>query len=727
MPKQVFVLSALLSLLIAWNAQAETPIWNDVTTVVQTGARSAAQARFFEADDTALRNSLSYAPHETAAAREHRMRLPMPDGSLALFSVVESPIMAPGLAAKNPGIKTFRVAGVDDKNARGRIDITPTGFHGMIQTDAGRVMIDPRDFRVQDHIYRSQFSANQARRAFNCGVHDSPAVAGHSAITGLKTAHRIAGSLLHYDLAVAVTFEYYQPIGDPTMTTSQIVTTINRVNFIYERDHGIRLNLVDRNDLLYETIDNGLLDNEDEFALLGQVNDWIDTRLPGDDAAYDIGHIFSRPAFIGGGVANIGAVCNASFKAGGVSGLPSPSGDAFDVDLVAHEIGHQFGATHSFNGSTSACTNRTSATAYEPGSGSSVMGYAGICAAENLQTNSDASFHAGSIAQIDSFTAGAGNCYTQIATTVPGNSDPLLTAIDNASIPANTPFLLEGIATDPDLDPLDYRWDQMNTGCATDAASFGTDNGSNALFRSHLPRVEARRNFPALGTQLEGRFDDAEVLPCQNRRLDFRLTATDGRSGQDFEDVQISVVKSAGPFEITNVATPIFAGTPFAVDWSVAGTNLAPIDCANVDIDLIALAPGDASYSVYPLLHDTANDGTAVATLSPATRAHPQTRVRVKCSNNIFYDISDADIGVTEGIGPPVVLDDTAFTTRSYANIATTDFTPPVCGAVVDCGTPPADSDSGGGGGKDASAIDVIWLLMLGGLAAICRCARRQG
>lgn len=375
MPKQVYVLSALLSLLIAWNAQAETPIWNDVTTVVQTGARSAAQARFFEADDTALRNSLSYAPHETAAAREHRMRLPMPDGSLALFSVVESPIMAPGLAAKNPGIKTFRVAGVDDKNARGRIDITPTGFHGMIQTDAGRVMIDPRDFRVQDHIYRSQFSANQARRAFNCGVHDSPAVAGHSAITGLKTAHRIAGSLLHYDLAVAVTFEYYQPIGDPTMTTSQIVTTINRVNFIYERDHGIRLNLVDRNDLLYETIDNGLLDNEDEFALLGQVNDWIDTRLPGDDAAYDIGHIFSRPAFIGGGVANIGAVCNASFKAGGVSGLPSPSGDAFDVDLVAHEIGHQFGATHSFNGSTSACTNRTSATAYEPGSGSSVMGY----------------------------------------------------------------------------------------------------------------------------------------------------------------------------------------------------------------------------------------------------------------------------------------------------------------------------------------------------------------
>lgn len=725
MPKHVYILYALLSLPICWSAQAETPIWNDVTAV-QIGARSTAQARFFEADDTALRNALSYAPHETAALGGYRIRLPMPDGSLALFSVAESPIMAPGLAAKNPGIKTFRVVGVDDKNARGRIDITPTGFHGMIQTAAGRVMIDPRDFRVQDHIYRSQFSANQARRAFNCGVHDGPAVAGHSAITGLKTAHRISGSLLRYDLAVAVTFEYHQFFGnDVSLTTNRIATTINCVNFIYERDHGIRLMLVADNEDIYETSDSGLLDNEDEFALLGQVNDWIDSNLPGGDAGYDIGHIFSRPAFIGGGVANIGAVCNADFKAGGVSGLPNPSGDAFDVDLVAHEIGHQFGATHSFNGTTSACTNRSAASAYEPGSGSSIMGYAGICAAENLQTNSDASFHAGSIAQIDSFTVGAGNCYTQIATTTAGNNDPVMTAIANASIPANTPFLLEGTATDPDLDPLDYRWDQMNTGCATDAASFGTDNGSNALFRSHLPRTEARRNFPALGTQLLGRFDDAEVLPCQNRRLDFRLTATDGRSGQDFEDVQISVVKSAGPFEITNVATPIFAGTPFAVDWSVAGTNQAPIDCAEVDIDLIALAPGNASYSVYPLLHDTANDGTAVVTLSPATRTHPRTRVRVKCSNNVFYDISDADIGITQGIGPPVVLDDTAFITRSYANIATTDSTPPVCGAVVDCSPPPADSDSGGG--KDASAIDVIWLLMLGGLAAICRCGRRQG
>jgi len=353
------------------------------------------------------------------------------------------------------------------------------------------------------------------------------------------------------------------------------------------------------------------------------------------------------------------------------------------------------------------------------------MGYAGICAAENLQSNSDASIHAGSIAQIHSFTAGAGNCYTQIPTTIPGNSDPLIAAIANASIPANTPFLLEGSATDPDSDTLDYRWDQMNTGCPTDAASFGTDNGSNALFRSRLPRAVARRNFPALSTQLQGRFDDAEVLPCQNRRLDFRLTATDGRSGQDFEDVQISVVKSAGPFEITNLdSTPeLFSGTPFAVTWSVAGTNLAPIDCTAVDIDLIALAPGDASYSVYPLLDDAPNSGNALVTITELTWAHPQTRIRVKCSNNVFYDISDADIPLRQGIGPPSVLDDTAFTTRTYANIATTDFTPPVCGAVVDCSPPP--SNSGSGSQKDASAIDVIWLLMLGGLAAIRRCGRR--
>jgi hypothetical protein len=732
MHKIVTVLSAVTILFFTWHAQAAAGIWQDVSPV-QPGAKAAARVSLFQANDQALRSALLSAPHETSGRLDHQVPIPMPDGNLVLFSVQESPIMAPDLAAKYPQIRTFKVFGVDDKSANGRIDITPLGFHGMIETSAGRVFIDPEDFRLQDHIYRTRFGASQPRAGFSCGVQEHSTTRTASA-TGSKTASRVSGSLLQYDLAVAVTFEYHDFFGGIVgNTTGAINTTINRVNFVFERDHGIRLLLVANNDEIYETTDTGLLDNEDDAILLDQVDDWIDGRLTGGAGAYDIGHMFSRPSLLnGGGRAYIGGVCVNSIKAGGVSGLSGPSGDAFDIDLVAHEIGHQFDAEHSFNGTTSSCMNRNATTAYEPGSGSSIMAYAGICFNENLQNNSDVSFHAGSIAEVNAFTAGVGNCYDLIPTAIPGNSDPVITAIANTTIPADTPFLLGDpagppAATDVDLDMLQYRWDQMDVGCATDDASFGTDNGSNALFRSYAPRADSWRNYPALGTQVQSRFDKAEVLPCHARALDFRLTATDGRSGQDFEDVRVSVDAGAGPFEITNLdpAPPIVAGTAFAVNWDVAGTNAGtPTNCANVDIDLIAFSPGYADYSVYPL-STTANNGSALVVINPATSTHPRARVRVKCSNNVFYDISDTDLTVTQGIGPATPLGDTDFTTRFYANNAITGFVAPACGAIVDCTPPPAVDNRRASG--DASSFGYSWLLLLGGLAALRRILRRQG
>jgi len=732
MHKSVTGLFAVTILLVTWNAQAESGIWRDVSPA-QVGARAATETRLFQADDQALRSVLFKAPHETSGRLDYQVPIPMPDGSLVQFSVQESPIMAPELAAKYPEIKTFKVFGVDDKSVSGRIDITPLGFHGMIETRAGRVFINPQDFQLQDHIYRTRFAASEPRKPFSCGVHDFPA-SGVSPVTGLKTAHRVPGSLLRYDLAVAVTIEYHQFFGNIVgNTTGAINTTINRVNFVYERDHGIQLMLVANNDEIYETTESGLLDNEDSFQLLGQANSWIDNRLTDGDNAYDIGHMFSKPSILnGGGVAFIGAVCDNEFKGGGVTGLSNPSGDTFDIDLVAHEIGHQFNADHSFNGTTSSCVNRNATTAYEPGSGSSIMGYAGICATENLQSNSDDSFHSGSIAQVPAFTSGAGNCYdlTMVPSppTLPPNSDPIVADLANATIPANTPFLLEGSATDdgaPNL--LEYRWDQMDVGCPTNTTSFGTDNGSNPLFRSYQPRPEPWRNFPALGTQKQSRFDKAEVLSCHDRTLDFRLTATDGRSGQDFEDVRVSVSTAAGPFQITSVATPIVAGTDFAVVWDVAGTNLAPINCANVDIDLIDFAAGGGSYSVYSLGTTITNNGSALVTVNPADSQHQNARIRVKCSDNIFYDLSDTDLTVT-AVGTPVLMDDTAFTTRSYGNVAITGFSAPVCGAVVECEIPPdpGDPDFGGSGNGDSSAVDYRWLLLLGGFLVIARVRRAR-
>lgn len=720
--------------MLANAAAASTTIWHELPQDLlgnqQRALGEKSSNRYFEADDAALRSAFILAPHETSGDMSHHIQLPMPDGKLAKFSMLESPIMAPELAAKYPEIRTYRVIGVDDQHAQGRVSITPLGFSGMIHTDAGRVIISPNDFKAQDHVYRTGFAARQASTAYNCGVHEHAKDLSTWVNPQSKSASRMPGNLQQYDLAVAATFEYYDFFDTPPSTsgtTSAIAMTINQVNLVYERDLGIRLVLVANNDEIYETVNGSLLGNDDAIELLGQVNPWIDSNLTGGDSVYDIGHVFSRPTF-GGGVANLGAVCNDAIKAGGVSGVDNPfMNPAFDIDLVAHEIGHQFNAEHSFNGTTSSCINRNASTAYEPGSGSTIMAYAGICFAEDLQPNSDATFHAGSIEEINAFVATT-TCSTLVATTPAGNSDPVIGPVNGSNIPANTPFILDAGATDIDPDTLSYQWDQMNAGCPTDAASFGTDNGSNSLFRSYVPRSDSRRNFPALGTQLQGRYDKAEVLPCQNRNLDFRLTVRDGVSGQDIGNVPVAVTNSAGPFEITNLGAPqaLAAGTPFAVDWDIANTDLAPINCASVNIDLMTFAPGYASYSEYSLATMTDNDGSESVTIMPATSSHPLARIRVKCSDNIFYDISDADLTVTP-TGGPVILGDTDYTTQFYANIAITGNTPPACGAVVDCSPPVVVDDSPGSGKGDASSFGYIWLLLLGSLAAFRRFCRRQG
>jgi len=732
------LLFASVILLSSAELRAGQSIWQDASPQAR-GVNS--KISLFQVNDGALRTQLMLAPLESTGDWSQQIQLPMPDGKIVAYRLVESPIVAAGLAAKYPGIKTFKVRGVDDPHASGRIGITPLGFHGMIYTSAGVIYLDPEEPLSPTNIYRSRFKDKTPPEEFSCGVHDTQHPAGTLDNVSARLAHRVEGELLQYDLAVAATIEYYQVFNSSIVDTIAAITmTIMRVNSIYERDLGITLKLVDDNDDIIETVDNGLLDNEDSLILLGQVENWIDSRLPRGDADYDIGHMFSAPTF-GGGVAFLGVVCDDDFKANGVTGLPDPGiGDPFDIDFVAHEIGHQFNAEHSFNGTTGSCGNgREPSTAFEPGSGSTVMAYAGICGRENLQFNSDATFHAGSIAQIDNFTKSARYCASSVATTPVNNQDPVITAIANSVIPANTPFILNGTASDMDMDTPQYQWDQMDAGCPTNSASLGTDSGSNALFRSYLPRDQSWRNFPALGTQVRGRFDKAEVLPCNNRDLDFRLTARDGNSGQDFEDVRVSVDKSAGPFEITNLknpVTPIYAGTAFEVIWDVAKTSLPPINCTNVDFDLVSFSPGYARYSIYPLdVASNLNDGIEFVTLDPTmanpiSAPHPRSRVRVKCSNNIFYDLSDTDLTI-EGdmmFGDKDLID-TALAAYSFANPALAMSTVvPACGAVVDCTAPPAPPvDSSGSKGGGSGAFDYLWLMIMTGMIGFIKLYRRYG
>ena len=733
MLRQTSTIVALFLLFGSVAAKASQQIWQDMTPEQAQSRGLEIEARLFKADDVALRNLLGQVPNETLGDFSFQIKLPMPDGKLALFEIVESPIMQPGLAADFPDFKTFRVFGIDDPFASGRVSISPRGFHGMFFTSEGRVFIDP-DHAGQSGLYLSRTRSGHPSQGFSCGVHELAINDRPTPEVKANYSHRVPGMLLEYQLAVAATEDYVTAVGPPaTVANAQIEIgiAIDRVNVIYERDLGIRLTLVAGNQNLIEVGGNvaavlgAPFSNLIGFDLITENQTWIDSNVPAPIAAYDVGHVFSTGE---GGVASLGAVCDIAIKAQGVTGRPDPTGDPFYIDFVAHEIGHQFNAEHTFNGSTSSCGggNRVAASAFEPGSGSTIMGYAGICGVENLQLNSDATFHARSIAQIDTFTGGAGACALQIPTSPANNADPTITAIGDSTIPANTPFVLVGSANDAESGTaVLYQWDQMNAGTATDATTLGTDLGDNALFRTYEPQNSASsRDFPALGTQVQGLYDDAEVMPCSARELDFRLTVRDNDSGQDTEDVRITVAGNAGPFRVTSQAfntSILFNNTTFLVSWDVANTNAAPVSCSDVAIELLAFdSAAYTNHTVHTLVASTPNSGSALVPAPSQWIENPaRGRLRVRCLNNVFYALSEGDLQVV-GDFPKTLFDDDDVVTF-FNNNGTTGGVAPICDAPSGIPVP------SGTGDHDATAFGGIWLVLLGGLAVFRQLWRRQG
>ena len=320
-----------------------------------------------------------------------------------------------------------------------------------------------------------------------------------------------SGSLRIYRLACAATAEYTAYFGGTVPAgLAAIVTAINRVTGVYESELGIRLELVAGNDLIvYMNTGTEPYSNGNPTALLTQNQANLDAVIGSTN--YDIGHVFSTA---GGGLAGVGVACVAGIKAMGETGTYPPVGDAFYIDYVAHEIGHQFGASHSFNSSTNACGggNRCATTAYEPGSGSTIMSYAGICSTDNLQSHSGAYFHSASLEQILSYTTtGAGGSSTSVTST--SNGAPAVSAGPNYTIPMGTPFTLTATGSDPNTESLTYCWEERDLG---PSIKLGTpDNGSSPLFRSFNPTTSPARTFPQLSDILNHTTTPGEMLPAK--------------------------------------------------------------------------------------------------------------------------------------------------------------------------------------------------------------------
>jgi len=639
-------------------------LWSDISEelISFTGERNIIPQtyRTLELDVLEMKDELSSAPSEKIIkVNESRkiISLPLPNGEYINFKFVESLVMEDELANKYPDIRTYLGQGIDQTTASARFDITPVGFHAIIFNIEGTVYIDPYsngDNKYYISYYKKDFITKGENINISCTVLGLETEIAQQLKEQVENGPDVftGEELRTYRLACAATGEYtIFHGGTVALGLAAIVTAVNRVTGVYEREVAVRMVLVANNDLIvYTNPGTDPYSNFNGGTMLGQNQANLDAVI--GSANYDVGHVFSTG---GGGVAFLAVICQNGFKARGVTGLPNPIGDPFYIDYVAHEMGHQFGGNHSFNGNAGSCGGgRHASTAYEPGSGSTIQAYAGICGSQNLQSNSDDYFHNISFVEIVNHTTGSGNSCAQITAT--GNTPPTVNAgAGGFTIPISTPFILTGSATDPNGDVLTYNWEEFDLGPAGHPNS---PSGNAPIFRTFDATLEPWRTFPKLSNLLNNTQTIGEILPSYARSLKFRLTVRDNRAGGggvDYDEIQFDVTDAAGPFLVTEPNTSVtwLGNTVQTVMWDVANTSIAPVNAT--DVNILLSVDGGVTYPV-TLSANTSNDGAEQVLIpnDPTMEA----RIKVEAVGNIFFDISNEDFTIEDN---PIPVELTAF------------------------------------------------------------------
>ncbi len=562
------------------------------------------------------------------------LTLPLPDGGEVTFALEAYDLLPADLAAKYPQIRTFKGHNPAHPIETGRFDLGPQGFHAMFSHQGKMVFVDPLRNADGYAVYYQQ-------DAFSRLEEDADKVVGvDSKVLARKVL--VDGNVRkRYTIAISAAGEYTRYHGgSQVLALAAIATLLNRVNEVYQRDVGAEFQLASKNiNLIFTDPATDPFTNSDSD---GDENVKVQAKAfaDGDLGTFDIGHVLNTG---GGGLAGLGVLCTAR-KSDGMTGSTTPVGDAFFIDYVAHEIGHQFGADHTFNGTTGSCGggNRADIQAYEPGSGSSIMAYAGICGEENIQPHSDPYFHSKSIEQMRAHMATVSTC----GATLPlSNNAPQAAAGNDYVIPANTPFVLKGAGSDLDGNPLLYTWEQIDLGNESSSAATMVDDGTRPLFRFFSPTASPERILPSLPSLLSGNLAKGEAWPTTNRDLNFRLTVRDGQGGVASDDVKVQVVDTGAAFRITS---PISGGalTPGgsqSLTWDVAGTTVAPISCSKVDISVTQ----NEGSSWATLATSQPNSGSATVTLPGNLTS--SVRLKVACSDNIFFAISPLKLPLVQG------------------------------------------------------------------------------
>lgn len=653
------ILFAVFAVLILSNGYSQRNFWQlssdeEVASLDKKERGSIVlEYHVFALDFAGIKNALSTAvSRESGLPSDLILAFPNPNGELEYFRVYEASIMHKELADRYPDIKSYIGIGLDDKTAMIRFSTTIFGFHGMtFSGKLGTSYIDPYTTDLNYYIVYAKKNT-MTTNTFECLVESSPEPQQEVFFSPRNNTQALAnnGIFRTYRLAMACTTEYaafhVNAAGLNGGTESQkkaavlaaMNVTMTRVNGIYERDMALTMQLVPNNDnVIFITSDNFSNNNAEQLIIQSQTV--IDGFI--GSANYDIGHTVSTG---GGGLAQMYSPCSPN-KARGVTGTNQPVGDPFDVDYVAHEMGHQWGANHTFNNFCSG--NRNNSTAVEPGSGSTIMGYAGICP-PNVQGNSDAHFHAVSLAEMDNFVNGQGSCSVNTST---NNMAPVITSIPNYTIPYGTAFVLRGNATDVDSSTLTYCWEQTNPQVSTQPPLPTNTTGPN--FRSYPPSDSPNRYMPRIQNILAGNLTPTwEVVPFVGRSMNFALTVrdNDGPFGGQTARANMTVTTSGtiGPFSVTsqNTSTAWTTYTTQTITWDVAGTTNAPVNTSHVNIRLSI--DGGMTYPIL-LAENTPNDGSEQITV-PGVNTN-SARVMVEAVNNIYFAINAAPISITGTVG----------------------------------------------------------------------------
>lgn len=618
--------------------------------------------------------------------------LPNADGNLEQFEVVEASNFDPALQARFPEIRAFSGKGITDRYAMLKLSISPQGIQTMVfRTDKANEYIEPYS---QDHRVYAAFKAQRAKGQLPwvCSTVDEELATGINQRVANFAPESNTGELKTMRLAQSCNGEYSNYFGAFNNTQVALVlaafnATLTRCNGCYEKDLALHLNLIANTAdvIFYDPL-------TDPYTTMANWNNQLQTTLTNiiGEANYDIGHMFGASG--GGGNAGcIGCVCNTGKGRGITSPADGiPQGDNFDIDYVAHEVGHQLGGNHTFSMSieSGGVNNK------EVGSGITIMGYAGITN-QDVAPHSIDIFHQNSIRQIQENLA-TKTC--PITTNITANNaTPVVATVNNYTIPISTPFALTGSATDANPgDALTYCWEQNDAANSTvtgnnSVASPGKLVGPNWL--TFPATANPTRTFPILATILAGNFvtpplpggtpiANIEALSSVSRTLNFRLTVRDNspysstapiKVGQTaFTDMVVTVTNTSGPFQVTQPNTNLSwpASSAQTITWNVANTTTAPVSCS--DVRILLSTDGGQTFP-FVLSASTPNDGTEVVNL-PAVPATTTARVKIESVGNIFFDISNTNFAITP---PPsgFTFNSTTPTTIACAGPSTADVT----------------------------------------------------